>query len=224
MSISVIIPALNEAAVIAGSIRSAQADDVILADGGSRDGTVQIAKTLGARIIVQPGGRGAQQNAGAAAARHDVLLFLHADTRLPSTWQEQVKRGLADPGVAIGAFSLGIEGAGRGERFVAAGANVRSRRLGLPYGDQALFMRRSTFEKLGGFRPLPIMEDYDLVRRARSFGRILTLDAAVSTSARRWRQAGWVRAIFINQLMLAGWHLGVAPERLARFYRKRARR
>lgn len=223
MSVSVIIPALNEAASIGTAIESARPADVIVADGESRDGTANIAREHGARVVVDGVGRGAQLNAGAAAAGGELLLFLHADTTLPGGWQAHVVRTLADRSVAVGAFSLAIAGAGRRETIAAAGANLRSHLLGLPYGDQALFLRREVFDALGGFRPLPIMEDFDFVQRAKALGRVVTLPLAVETSPRRWRQRGPFRTVLINQLMLAGWKAGLPPERLARFYRQRAR-
>jgi rSAM/selenodomain-associated transferase 2 len=214
--IGVVVPALNEAAVIATALARLCGVPVTVADGGSDDGTRERAEAAGARVVVETGGRGAQQNAGAATlADVDALLFLHADTILPGGWQAEVERILAG-GAALGAFRLAIPG----HPLIAAGANARSRLLALPYGDQALFLRRSTFDALGGFRPLPIMEDFDLVRRARRLGPVRLARMAVTTSNRRWRRRGAVRATLVNQLMLAGWALGVAPDRLAAFYRR----
>ncbi|MEM8827112.1 MAG: glycosyltransferase family 2 protein, partial [Pseudomonadota bacterium] len=161
-----------------------------------------------------------QLNAGAKAARASTLLFLHADTRLPAGWQPKVEAALDRPGPVVGAFSLAIEDAGMRLSLVALGANVRSRLLGRPYGDQALFMRRSTFAALGGFRALPIMEDLDFVRRAARIGHIVTLPDRVVTSARRWRRHGAAKSVAINQAMLVGEALGMPHERLAAFYRR----
>lgn len=221
MLISVIIPTLDEAPSIWRTIASAQEADVeiIVADGGSADATVALARAAGARVIVAAGGRAAQQNAGAAASRGEALLFLHADTVLPSGWTEQVRAILAEPRVALGAFRLAIGGATVAERLIACGANWRSRWLALPYGDQGLFMARASFEQLVGFRPLPIMEDWDLARRARRRGRVVLADSAVMTSPRRWRKLGPVRTTLVNALVVAGFRLGVPPHRLARFYR-----
>jgi len=223
VTVAVIVPTLDEAANIAATLASVRAEpdvEAIVVDGGSRDGTPALAAEAGARVIAAAGGRAAQQNAGAAAARAELLLFLHADTRLPPRWAEIVRRTLARPDVALGAFRLTIDGATSAERLVARGANLRSRTWGVPYGDQALFLRRSTFERLGGFARLPIMEDWDLARRARRLGRIAVVDAAVATSPRRWRKLGVARTWLRNQLVLVGWRLGVPPDRLAAFYRR----
>ena len=226
MLISVVIPTLNEAACIRQAIASAQGTDVevIVADGGSGDATVPLAEAAGARVIVAHGGRAAQQNAAVEASRGEALLFLHADTRLPSGWAAEVRAILAKPGVALGALRLAIDGATPGERLVAAGANLRSRWLGLPYGDQGLFLRRAMFRQLGGFRALPIMEDWDLAKRARRHGRVVLAEGAVLTSSRRWRQLGPLRTTLINALVVAGFNLGVPPQRLADFYRGAVRR
>ncbi|MGB3721541.1 MAG: TIGR04283 family arsenosugar biosynthesis glycosyltransferase [Pacificimonas sp.] len=218
MRFSVVIPALNEAENIAACIASAKGAQVIVTDGGSGDATIDIARNHGADIIVGTGGRGAQQNAGAGHADGNALLFLHADTVLPTGWRAAAERLLARPEVAVGAFSLSIRDARNREAIIAGGANLRSRLLSLPYGDQALFLRRETFDRLGGFNPLPVMEDFDLVHRARKLGEVKTLPQTVTTSNRRWRRVGALRTLLINQAMLAGWAMDVPPERLARFY------
>lgn len=216
MNIGIVIPTLNEAALIGAAIARLGEARIVVADGGSDDQTIEIAEQAKATVVIERGGRGAQQNAGAKALGDvDALLFLHADTVLPVGWQRAVERVL-NGGAALGAFSLAIPG----HTLIAAGANLRSRLLSLPYGDQALFMRRSAFERLGGFRPLPIMEDFDLVRRASRLGRIATSPMKVTTSDRRWRRRGALRTTVINQMMLAGWAIGIAPARLAAFYRR----
>ena len=223
MSLAAIIPTLNEVASIEAALASVLVEpgvEAIVVDGGSRDGTPDLAARAGARALAAAGGRAAQQNAGAAATAAGQLLFLHADTRLPAGWAAAVRDTLADPAVALGAFALAIDDATAAERLVAAGATWRSRSWGLPYGDQALFLRRATFDRLGGFAPLPIMEDWDLARRARAFGAIRVLDLAAVTSPRRWRKLGVARTLIRNQLMHIGWRLGVAPDRLAAFYRR----
>ena len=220
MRIGVVIPTLDEAATIGATLATVAGLPVIVADGGSRDATREIAQAAGARVIFVAGGRGAQQNAGAAALGDvDAFVFLHADTRLPDGWREEVER-LLKAGAGLGAFRLSIGDAKTGEAVVATAANARSRLLALPYGDQALFLTQTAFRALGGFRPLPIMEDYDLVRRARRIGPVMLSPLAVRTSPRRWRRRGVFRTTLINQLILLGWALGIAPERLARLYRR----
>lgn len=221
-TVSVVIAALNEAAAVGAAVASAvrQAHEVIVVDGGSSDATCAHAVAAGAAVLTAAGGRAAQLNAGAAAATGAILLFLHADTRLPVDWADAVRVALADEGTALAAFRLGIDAPRTIERLLSAAANIRSRRLRLPYGDQGLAVRRATFAALGGFRPLPIMDDYDFVCRARALGRIETLPLAVATSARRWRRLGVVRSTLRNQLIVAGWHAGVDPARLARWYRR----
>lgn len=219
--ISVIIPALNEETNISGSIQSALrgALDVIVADGGSTDRTSEIAKEAGARVVETSRGRAMQMNQGALSARGDILLFLHADTRLPDGYAEHIQQALGSDHVAGSAFTLAIDAQGRKYRAVEWGARHRAKYLSLPYGDQALSMRRDTFQRLGGYANLALMEDYDLVRRLRQRGRIVLLDQAVNTSARRWSRLGVFRTTLRNQLIVLGYRLGVKPEVLARWYR-----
>lgn len=219
--ISVIIPALNEAREILPTLDSCRAPgaELWVVDGGSRDETAALARSWGARVLDCTGGRARQMNLGARHARGDLLLFLHADTRLPRGFDECVRRVLADPQVAAGAFRLGIDSPGRGLRVIETVANWRSRFLHLPYGDQGLFLRRSVFERAGGFPLLPIMEDFEFVRRLAGLGRVVIAPLAVSTSARRWHQVGPWKTTLINQTLVTGYLLGVSCERLARWYR-----
>jgi len=223
--ISIIIPALNESAVIRPTLAGAHATEVreiILSDGGSTDGTPDIARELGCRVMHVPGGRGCQMNRAASVASGGVLLFLHADTLLPEGFGAEVFRMLREPGVIAGAFRLGVDDTRMSLKAVCVLANLRSSLLQLPYGDQGLFLRHDTFDRLGGFPEIPVMEDYAFVRILRRHGRIGISRRAVSTSARRWRTLGVMRTTVANQLMLLGYHAGVSPERLARFYRDRA--
>ncbi|MFZ7124602.1 MAG: TIGR04283 family arsenosugar biosynthesis glycosyltransferase [Desulfobacterales bacterium] len=220
--ISVIVPALNEAEGIMDAIEDARAGEdveVIVVDGGSSDDTVSMVRKAGVRLIESPKGRGRQMNAGAAAASGGTLLFLHADTRLPRRFDRAVRRALRDPSVAAGAFSLRIDAPGIGLRLVEWGANRRSRTLGRPYGDQALFLSARIFHELGGYPEIPIMEDYALIRRLSRYGRVVTLRQPVRTSARRWRRLGVLQTTLRNQLIIAGYRLGVSPDTLARWYR-----
>jgi rSAM/selenodomain-associated transferase 2 len=222
MTLSIVIPALNEAAIVAGAVRDALAlgpREVVLADGGSSDGTAEIAREAGARTVLSRPGRGAQQNAGAAAASGDVLLFLHADTRLPRNALARARETLADPGVALGAFRLGFDREDLGTRFLVLGADLRLTLFGLPYGDQAFFVRRETFERLGGFRDVPIMEDLDFVRRARRLGRVRIARERVRTSPRRYDRDGLLRNMLWNWKAASLFALGAGPDRLRRLRR-----
>jgi len=208
MSISVIIPALNEAADVGKAVESAQrleGVEVIVVDGGSDDGTVEAARSAGAKAIVSGCGRGAQMNAGATEAAGEALLFLHADTRLPQDFGAHV-------------FDLGIDSPRRGLRLVERMANLRSHRLQMPYGDQAIFMRTKLFREIDGFPEIPIMEDFELVRRLRRRGPVEIAPAAVATSARRWLAEGTLRTTLKNQVIIMGYFLGVSPARLRRWY------
>lgn len=221
--VSVVIPALNEAAGIEATLRSvqqAEPDEIIVVDGGSQDGTPDLARHAGVRVLTSGPGRALQMNTGAAAAQGNTLLFLHGDTLLPSDWVADMACALSKPGVAAGAFGFELRESFPGKRIVEFATNLRSRGLRMPYGDQALFLRRAYFEELGGFADMPIMEDYELVRRLRRYGRIITLHKTAKTSGRRWQEQGWFKTTLTNQLIVVGYHLRVSPARLARWYRK----
>jgi rSAM/selenodomain-associated transferase 2/rSAM/selenodomain-associated transferase 1 len=221
--ISIVIPALNEAARLAPILGDvcghADVLDVVVVDGGSTDGTPEIARAAGALVLRAAGGRAGQMNAGAAAAKGGILLFLHADTILPSQFPMHVRDTLRLPGVVGGAFAFRLDASGFLLRCVERCANWRARTLQMPYGDQALFMRRDTFDRVGGFPLLPIMEDLEIVRRLRRLGRIRIVPAAATTSARRWQTLGVFRTSALNQLLTAAYFLGFAPSKLARWYR-----
>ncbi len=216
-SVSVVIPALNEAARIAATIDSARRDDVevIVADGGSSDSTREIASRMGAQVVLARRGRGAQLNAGAAAARGDHLLFLHADTTLPAGYLQAVQETVAAPGVVLGAFRLRIDRPGLCLRGIEAAVRFRSALLAMPYGDQALFLSSRVFASLGGFAEIPLLEDLDLVRRAKALGRVRIVRQEVLTSGRRWDVAGVVRMSLVNQLCVLGFNAGISPRWLA---------
>ena len=225
--ISVIVPALNEASALGdtlASIRRGRPHEILVVDGGSSDSTAAVAREAGARVLASPRGRARQMNAGAARAAGNVLLFLHADTTLADGWPAAVAETLALRGVVAGAFRFSIAGSFAGKALVEHNTNLRSRRLGRPYGDQGLFVRRSTFEAVGGFADLPLLEDHELVARLRRRGRIATAALSATTSGRRWKELGVVRTTLLNQWILAAYALGVAPDRLARVYRAAATR
>ena len=165
-------------------------------------------------------GKAVQMNTGAAAATGDVLVFLHADTLLPEDFSHQIISALNQNGVVAGAFRLTIDSTRAGIRIIEHMTNLRSRFLRLPYGDQALFMKKSLFEKMGGFAEVPIMEDFILVRRLKRKGKIVILPAAVATSPRRWLHLGIVKTWLINQAIVIAYYLGIPPERLTRWYRR----
>jgi hypothetical protein len=218
--ISVVIPTLNEEGQIEQTIRRALdgADvEVIVADGGSVDRTVEIARRRGAKVVPVRRGRGRQMNAGAAMASGEALLFLHADTRLPDSFAEHVWSTL-DRGVVAGAFRLRIDGRGAGLRLVERGANLRSRLWQMPYGDQGFFIRAEDFLAVGGFKHWPLMEDYELCRRLKRIGRIGLASAPATTSGRRWQDLGVMKTTLVNQCCIAAFRLGVSPERVARYY------
>ncbi len=222
--VSVIIPALNEEGEIAATIQSVLAGaphQVIVVDGGSNDVTCAVAQAAGATVLHSSPGRARQMNAGAARADGNVLLFLHADTTLSARWRTAMMDTLRQPRVVAGAFRFSIREHFIGRRWVEWTTNLRSRWLQNPYGDQALFLRRALFEELGGVAALPIMEDYELNQRLRKRGRIATCaEVAVLTSGRRWKRHGVLKTTLVNQLMIAGHHLGVNPATLANFYRR----
>jgi uncharacterized protein len=218
--ISVIVPTLNEASALECWGNKAISGELIVVDGGSEDDTIALAKDLGATVITCAPGRAQQMNQGAAIAQAEILLFLHADTRLPDHFLELVQQTLAPPQVVAGAFKLAIEGDLPGLRWVEWGVNWRSRYLQMPYGDQAIFLRAETFRQVGGFAQLPIMEDFELIKRLQKLGKIAIAPASVVTSGRRWQKLGVIKTTLINQLVLAAYYLGISPERILRLYRQ----
>ncbi|MGD8304678.1 MAG: TIGR04283 family arsenosugar biosynthesis glycosyltransferase [Desulfobacterales bacterium] len=224
-NLSIIIPVLNEAATIEDTLSALQGVDhleVIVVDGGSIDETVEVARLKGAKVLQTSPGKARQMNCGAAAASGEVLIFLHADTRLPADFNRQIPWGLNQSEVVAGAFRLAIDSRAAGIRFIERMTDLRSRYLQLPYGDQALFMKKSVFEAIGGFADLPIMEDFVLMRRLRRKGKIVILPAAVITSPRRWQHFGILKTWLVNQMIVIAFYLGISPERLARWYRREA--
>jgi rSAM/selenodomain-associated transferase 2 len=216
--VSAVIPALNATDSLAAAIANITwAAEIIVVDGGSTDGSAAVAAKLGARVIATPRGRGVQLAAGVAAASHDWLLLLHADTRLSPDAEAAVRSHLShDPGRA-GYFRFALDSADRRARRLERLVAWRCRMLALPYGDQALLIRRDLLRGVGGIRPLPLMEDVDLVRRL-GRRRLVGLDAAAITSAAKWERDGWLRRSACNLCCLSLWFAGVPPHRIARLY------
>jgi rSAM/selenodomain-associated transferase 2/rSAM/selenodomain-associated transferase 1 len=218
--LSVVIPALNEAAAIEAAIESARCDDseIIVADGGSRDRTVARAQAAGARVISSPAGRALQQNRGAGEAGGRVLLFLHADSRLPDQFSRHLFETLMDSRTVAGAFQFKTDWPRKSMRLIEKAANVRSARFQMPYGDQGIFLRKDLFNGIGGFTPVAIAEDLFLIRRLWRMGRIGLASVPVVTSGRRWRTIGVWRATLINYLIAGGCLMGVPTRYLAPLY------
>jgi rSAM/selenodomain-associated transferase 2/rSAM/selenodomain-associated transferase 1 len=218
--LSVIIPALNEEKTIKTAIASARNPDVelIVVDGGSADSTVDQAIQAGVKVVRSPRGRAIQQNRGAEVARGGVFLFLHADTRMPTGYVEQIFETLLDPHTVLGAFRFKTDNESALMRVIELAANFRAQYLNMPYGDQGLFMRRSLFDAIGGFPEVPIAEDLLLARLLSRKGRIQIVPAFSVTSGRRWQRLGLVRTTFINYTIVAGIYLSISPRVLASLY------
>lgn len=222
--LSIIIPTLNEADNLQQTLnaigRPNDRLEIIVVDGGSSDATVSIGQDHGCQTFVAKRGRARQLNAGAAAASGDQLMFLHADTRMPVGYGNEIARVLAS-GAMCGAFPLKIEGAGLGLRFVEVGVALRCKYFKLPYGDQAIFLRAANFFELGGFKPLGIMEDYEFIVRSRRLGQIKLASIPVRTSIRRWKSQGVLKTTVLNQICVLAYKLGFSDPVIARLYHGR---
>jgi len=221
--ISIIVPVLNEAQGISESLAAlaplrARGHEVIVVDGGSSDKTPDLARRAADRVASAPRGRASQMNAGAALARGEVLVFLHADTRLPEGAGERILQGLAASGRAWGRFDVRIEGASVFLPVIAFFMNQRSRATGIATGDQAIFVRREAFRRAGGFPPLELMEDIALTRSLKRVSRPLCLAEKAVTSGRRWERHGVLRTVFLMGWLRLAFFFGAAPASLARFY------
>lgn len=222
VKIAVVIPALDESSEIRGAIESASAPEVevVVVDGGSRDATAAVATAAGARVIDALPGRARQLEEGARASTCEALLFLHADTRLPPGWADRVRAALADSEVAGGAFRLEFDQRTPGLRMLEWGVRLRIALFALPYGDQAIFVRRRVLDEIGGVPQAPLMEDLDLVRAIQRVGRLIVLTDPVTTSARRYLSGGILRTALAHSLAALAWSAGVDRDRIGRWLRR----
>ncbi len=225
MTISIIVPVYHEEALINDAINrllcaeTEEAVEIIVVDGGEEAATLKAMTVKGVKGLASRKGRGTQMNKGAAAASGNILLFLHIDTKLPSGGLRRISSVMKNDNYAGGAFDLEIADRGYALRIIEKAASIRSRITRIPYGDQAIFLRRDYFLRMGGYRDLPVMEDMDLMRRIkRNGGKICLLDERVKTSSRRWRREGIIACTLRNWTMVLLHLLGVRPERLARWY------
>lgn len=223
--ISIIIPVLHEAGIINSSIQSLSnlssryPFEIIVVDGNPHASTSRHIKDRSIKCILGQAGRGAQMNEGAKHASGRILLFLHADTRLPRNAFDQIVATLKKPEIAAGAFDLGIDSPKLFFRLNEMAASIRSRITKIPYGDQAIFIRKSMFMEIGGYSEIPIMEDIDLMRRIKQSGRrIQILRDQVKTSSRRWDKEGIIYCTVRNVFLSTLFYCGVSPSRLSRFY------
>lgn len=220
MEISVIIPTLNESATIAHTIQRTRAlgrVEIIVVDGGSDDGTLDAADAAD-QCLPSPRGRALQQNAGAAVATGDILLFLHADCWLEAGAFEPMQRALTDPLCVAGCFRQTIDASGWAYRLIERGNSVRAEWLKWIYGDQALFIRREVFLRVGGFPEIELMEDLYLSKRLKGEGRLRVVDHQLHVNPRRWQQRGLLRQTLRNWAFIGLAHCGMPPRILARHY------
>jgi rSAM/selenodomain-associated transferase 2 len=230
VTITVVIPTLNEERTLPTTLRRVAElgfDEVLVVDGGSSDRTPEIARSFAATaglgapslsFLTASTGRARQMNVGAAASRSDVLLFLHADTLLPDQARLAIQQALDEPTCAGGRFDVRFDDQRMLSRVIGRMMNARSRWSGISTGDQALFVRREVFERLGGFADIPIMEDVDFSRRLKRIGAIAALKQQAVTSYRRWRTGGPIRTIVLMSILRLLYWLGISPHRLQAFY------
>ena len=226
--ISIVVPVFNEANNIQSFLsqfKRVSELEIIIVDGGSHDLTTEKIKESAITnnkiklAINSKSGRANQMNYGAALAKGNILLFLHADTFLPDNYQQTIQNILRQPDVILGGFELAIDGSESALRLIETTVNWRSRFLSLPYGDQGLFITKDNFLSLGSFTELPIMEDFNFVQRAKKRGKIAIARAKVTTSARRWQKLGIFKTTLINQLIIVGYYFQISPTKLRDFYR-----
>ncbi len=221
MRVSVIAPTFNEATQIAHTlrrVREAGECEIIVVDGGSTDGTLDIVRPFADITLLAERGRARQMNAGARCASGDILLFLHADTLLPQDFSSLVQHALYKSHVVGGRFDVCLDAPGWPFRMIETLMNTRSRVTRIATGDQAIFVRRDTFEKIGGFPELELMEDIAFSRRLKRCGKIACLREQVTSSARRWQRDGIAKTIVLMWTLRLAYFLGVSPRQLKAFY------
>jgi rSAM/selenodomain-associated transferase 2 len=220
--LSIIVPTLNEESAVGRTLAAlrtgAPGAEIIVVDGGSRDASVARARALADLVLAAPRGRARQMNAGARAAHGDLLAFVHADTLVPPTFARDIANALSDPMVVGGRFDVELDDPAFVYRLIGALISVRSRLTRTATGDQALFVRRQVFERLGGYREIEICEDLDFARRLTRAGRVACVRSRVLTSARRWQKHGIVRTVLTMWAIRIAFLCGVPPARLKRHY------
>jgi rSAM/selenodomain-associated transferase 2 len=228
-SFSIIIPVLNEAGQINSLIEQLRNQkhnsfyEIIVVDGDPDGSTIRDIQDLDVKAITTDKGRGKQMNAGAAIASGEILIFLHADTTLPENALGKINRTLLNPDYVGGAFDLKIDSDRLFLRYISVRASLRSRWNRIPYGDQAIFIRKKYFDHIGGFKEIQLMEDVDLMQRIKKDGKkIFILPDKVITSARRWESDGVFYTTIRNQILVRLFYLGISPKRLAKYYWKRS--
>ena len=220
--VTIVVPVLDDTAAVRALLRSLPPDPAVdfrIVDGGHDQALDALASDRADVTVIRAApGRGAQMNTGAGAATRPWLLFLHADSRLPAGWLDAVQQGISDPLVVGGWFRFRLDATAWQARLIETLVALRIAVLGLAYGDQGLFVRRSTFTELGGYREWPLMEDMDFVRRLTRAGRVVQIPLPLVTSARRWQRDGWFRRSARNLVLLALYSVGISPVSLARWY------
>jgi rSAM/selenodomain-associated transferase 2 len=226
---SIIVPVLNEQGQINSFIDKIkdQAFDgyfeIIIIDGDPHGGTINTITDNSVICITSPKGRGQQMNAGAAMARGEILIFLHADTTLPDNALGKINIALQDRDYVGGAFDLKVDSDRLFLKYISVRASLRSRWNRIPYGDQAIFIRKKYFDQIGGYKEIPLMEDVDLMRRVKKNGKkIVILPDKVTTSARRWESEGAIYTTMRNQILVRLFYLGISPHKLAKYYWRRS--
>ncbi|MGK7931050.1 MAG: TIGR04283 family arsenosugar biosynthesis glycosyltransferase [Microcystaceae cyanobacterium] len=219
---SVIIPTLNEATTLKATLQGVLQDknvEVWVIDGGSGDKTIELAHQCGVNALISPNkGKAAQMNYGATLATGEILLFLHADTLLPPNYGDKIREMVQYSSIIAGSFQFRFKDPTFSLKIIEKTVNWRSHWLSLPYGDQGLFLKANTFQGMGGFKNMAIMEDFELIQRLKKQGKIGIIPSPVIISDRRWRKLGVFRTTLVNQMIVLGYYLGVSPEQLVKWY------